>query len=398
MSEFTKFIANLNRNRYTRLFHRIKNEKIPCAFFIPEVTFQEQISVFEQLKNLGFNVQYFFTLDENLKNPVLEVPVMHVKKIHEIAPKPKYVIATSSNSDFFVNRFKDAGMEIFNIFAGNENTNEIFDFYMDHLNEIEEVDSLLDEDSRQVFRGYISAKVSNRFTDFIFDPMPQYLLHGYLPKPNDIVICAGACDGATAAMFVDLKCRVIAFEMDQYNYELSKKLAAEKNFVLENFGLGSYEHEINYAHFPDNLGASRFVQAGRIVQAGGFKTAEVGNVLKAKIISIDQYVREKNLESVDFIQLDTEGAELEILKGAVVTMSRFKPTLAVSAYHKPEDIFTLAQFIKSIRSDYKFAFRHYGTEPASTIFANAQYIQNFLKENDLPMIMYSDCENVLYAR
>ena len=386
MNDFLQFVSDLNRDRYTRLFNRIKDEKIPCAFFMPEISFQNQVTILKQLQNLGFNIQYFFTLDENLKNPVENIPVVYIKHLQDANPKPKYVLNINGDSCNFTHKFKDVGMEIFTLILNSGNTDEIFNFYMDHLNDLAEVYSLLDEDSRRVFRGYISERVSNRFTDFIFDPMPQYLLDGYMPKPNDVVICAGACDGVTAAMFSDLKCRVIAFEMDQYNYEVSKKLAAEKNFVLENLGLGSYAHEIGYFHDSNSMGASHVLR-GRGDAA-----------LKAKIVSIDEYVREKHLESVDFIQLDTEGEELEILKGAVVTMSRFKPTLAISAYHKPEDIFTLAQFIKSIRSDYEFAFRHYGLDANIGSLGKKQALHNFLREYDLPIMIYYYGENVLYAR
>ena len=367
MSEFTKFIANLNRNRYTRLFNRIRKEKIPCALFLSDLNFQEQMTILQELKEMEFNLQYFFTLDENLREPVAEIPTVYIKNLQDLRPEPKYVLASPGLANQFAHMFQSAGGEFLDLILNSVNPDLTFDFYMDHLNEIEEVYQDLDEDSRKVFLGFISGRASNRFTDFIFDPMPQYLLNGYMPKPNDVVICAGACDGATAAMFADLKCRVIAFEMDQYNYELSKKSAAEKNFVLENFGLGSYEHEMNYVHLADHIGASRISKDGN---------------LTTKIVSIDEYVREKHLESVNFIQLDTEGEELEILKGAVVTMSRFKPTLAISAYHKREDIFVLAQFIKSIRPDYEFAFRHYGLDA----------------RDDLPMLFYNDTESVLYAR
>ena len=55
-----------------------------------------------------------------------------------------------------------------------------------------------------------------------------------------------------------------------------------------------------------------------------------------QIMSIDSYVAEKKLPRVDFIKLDVEGAELDTLKGAATTIARFKPILALSAYHKWE--------------------------------------------------------------
>ena len=59
----------------------------------------------------------------------------------------------------------------------------------------------------------------------------------------------------------------------------------------------------------------------------------IANVSTAvQVTTIDAYAREKNLPSVDFIKMDVESAELDILKGAAMTIARFKPILAISAY------------------------------------------------------------------
>ena len=136
MSEFTSFVSNLNRDRYMRLFNRIREEKIPCAFFVPMIDFQSQISFLEQLKNLGFNVQYFFTLDENLTDSLSGIPTVYIKNLQSVNPKPKYVLAVDSISNHFVNKFKDAGFEVVNLLTDSGDTDAIFNFYMDHLEDL----------------------------------------------------------------------------------------------------------------------------------------------------------------------------------------------------------------------------------------------------------------------
>ena len=93
------------------------------------------------------------------------------------------------------------------------------------------------------------------------------------------------------------------------------------------------------------------------------RLSETGSSV-AQIITLDEYVREKNLPRVDFIKLDVEGAELDVLKGAATTIARFKPILALSAYHKWDDFWTLMNFVKSIRPDYEFAMRQFAISPA----------------------------------
>ena len=77
------------------------------------------------------------------------------------------------------------------------------------------------------------------------------------------------------------------------------------------------------------------------------------------MVTLDSYVAEHKLPHVDFIKLDVEGAELDILRGAASSIVRWKPKIAVSAYHKADDLWVLTKFIKSVRSDYEFALRHW---------------------------------------
>lgn len=174
--------------------------------------------------------------------------------------------------------------------------------------------------------------------------------------------------------------KVYGFEMDNKNFESAKALAEKKGFVVENFGLGSFKHKIKYT---SNGSMSQF-------DSNGQETAE--------ITTLDSYVREKKIPRVDFIKLDVEGAEMDILKGAISTIVRFKPILALSAYHKWDDFWTLMNFVKSIRSDYEFAMRQYTTtfddDPAQ--FANGLDEMLFSLGLDVKVFWHNEC--VLFAR
>lgn len=64
---------------------------------------------------------------------------------------------------------------------------------------------------------------------------------------------------------------------------------------------------------------------------------------------------------IDFIKMDIEGAELPALTGASDILAT-KPDLAVAAYHRPEDLFTIREFLKEMRfegSACRQYIRHY---------------------------------------
>lgn len=71
-------------------------------------------------------------------------------------------------------------------------------------------------------------------------------------------------------------------------------------------------------------------------------------------MTLDNFVDQNNIERVDFIKIDTEGAERQIIKGAKETIKKFKPKMAIAAYHFPDDKEKIPELVLSIRDDYKY--------------------------------------------
>jgi len=59
---------------------------------------------------------------------------------------------------------------------------------------------------------------------------------------------------------------------------------------------------------------------------------------KVPLTTIDKLVEELKLPSVDFVKMDIEGAEMQALEGAVETLRRFHPRMAISLEHRPSDV------------------------------------------------------------
>ena len=310
----------------------------------------------------------------------LDFNVVHVSQAEQIFPQPEYVFVFGDiEARVAIKNFPSSKISALN----NGNTENIYETFMAHLDDLQEVyESLIDEESKKTFRGYWLGRISNRLGEIVYSNTPHYICAGFIPERGAIVFECGVFDGGTATIFSEMGYKVYGFEMDRKNYERTLKVAEEKNFVVENLGLGSFKHEMAYTHVNGNIGASHLNSNGSD---------------KTKIITLDSYVGEKNLPRVDFIKMDVEGAELDILKGAAMTIARYKPILALSAYHKLDDFWTLMNFVKSVRPDYEFALRQsYETpeeEPAN--FPNgAEYLTRLGLEPDTRN--FYEC--VLFAR
>jgi hypothetical protein len=75
--------------------------------------------------------------------------------------------------------------------------------------------------------------------------------------------------------------------------------------------------------------------------------------IEVPLTTIDRIVAELGLPRVDFIKMDIEGAEANALNGARETILKYKPRMAITTEHKPEDETTLPQVIARIRGDYQ---------------------------------------------
>ncbi len=85
------------------------------------------------------------------------------------------------------------------------------------------------------------------------------------------------------------------------------------------------------------------------------KQQEAKNSIRVPVTTIDTAT---NREAT-FIKLEIEGAELQALNGAKETIARNRPKMAISIYHKPEDLETLLDFVLETGRDYRIGFRQH---------------------------------------
>lgn len=195
-----------------------------------------------------------------------------------------------------------------------------------------------------VYAGRVTLAEQQYFEDFI-----QY-------EKGEVFIDAGVLDLYTSLRFVE-ECKkrhiedykIYAFEPDERSYDrcLSiKKKHPEIDITLVNKGLWSCDTTL---HFQTTGGAD-----SKIAKEG------IGQIA---VVSLDSFIKEK----VTFIKMDIEGAELEALKGCQDTIKKYRPKLAISVYHKKEDLIEIPTYIMNLVSDYHFYLRHYSSGFVETV-------------------------------
>lgn len=380
MKQFVELIQRVHKKLFRKVVDEVTTRKIPAGL-IYRGMFNEAVEHVKNLRKMGLNITHLLLITNvPAVEEKLDFEILNVGMAPTVVPRLEYVFA----NDIVAARIAAKHVPDAKAITLAGVTDSIYEEFMNHLVELQEVyESLIDEESRRAFCGYWLGNISRDFREFVFANTPHYLAAGFIPEPGAIVIDCGTCDGGTAERFVNLGCKVYGFELDANNFEIAKKVADKRGFVVENLGLGSYTHEIKFSRIEGNIGGSK-------IDANGTETAQ--------IVKLDTYVGEKGLPRVDFIKMDVEGAELDILRGAEATIARWKPILSLSAYHKWDDLWTLMNFAKSIRPDYEFALRHYPETREDVPFMFAEGTEERMVRLELEPDLRTGGEIVLLAR
>jgi FkbM family methyltransferase len=186
------------------------------------------------------------------------------------------------------------------------------------------------------------------------------------------VLDAGGCWGTTALYFASLvgpEGRVYSFEFDPESLEVFRA-----NLAL-NPELGRRIELIEWALWDRAGETVAFTQAGRMTtvhavrgDAGAAPAGDAASVVATT--TIDQFVERTGLERVDYIKMDVEGAELNVLRGAAHTIERFAPKLAIAAYHKDDDLVRIPDAIAAFDAEYRFYLQTFSpVEEETVLFA-----------------------------
>lgn len=220
-------------------------------------------------------------------------------------------------------------------------------FYETHDKELETIyQKMSDEKSRDCFLSYINQRISGKYEYAVglVDKTQYFDDSVYKLGGEEVFVDCGAFDGMDTKIFFEksgVNSGAILFEPDPNNILRIKSNLKEYS---------SRCHVINKGVLDKDC-VLRFKSDGTIDS----KIDENGDI-EVHCSSIDGVI---GSGKATLIKMDIEGSELRALKGAIETIKRNGPKLAICIYHKPEDVIDIPMLILKINPDYKFFVRRY---------------------------------------
>jgi FkbM family methyltransferase len=148
----------------------------------------------------------------------------------------------------------------------------------------------------------------------------QFIIEKVLPElitcKSPVLFDVGAFDGSFS---IELRnsypeADIYAFEPNPRTYEKALSNHIDTSVHCYCLGVGSAQGKgkiYDYADNPASQHASAFPEVFSDLHHAGETIA-----VDFEIVSMDEFCAERNVEKIDFLKIDTEGYELEVLKGA----------------------------------------------------------------------------------
>jgi FkbM family methyltransferase len=178
-------------------------------------------------------------------------------------------------------------------------------------------------------KNYVIASDDN-YLDCIegrFEP-DMVKLFGTLVNPADTVFDIGANIGCTSILFSNKASKVYSFEPSPTTFhylEKNTRAANLDNVNRVNRGLGKSAGSFELTFSKDN-------------RSGGFVSNKISaseghQVEKITIIRGDDFVRDNAVDRIDFIKIDVEGFERDVIEGLSATLARDQPAVTLELNH-----------------------------------------------------------------
>lgn len=324
------------------------------------------------LNENGISVKGFIVDQDYIPKIETDFHITTLDKAIETHKSNLIVISTICNSNFNFKTFfdKNRRVNIFHFSLLNYFLNSKFgDYYFfsdsnilkENLEKISNAFSILNsDDSKNEFVRHLKFRNSFNF-DFV-NPVSTklYFPHFLSNRINSHFhyIDCGGYTGDTVMLFENdygIKFEEITvFEPDPNNFKTLLHNIKSISDARKDVKLAVINKAISDTNKQINFSSSA---------SEGSKISIVGNI-SIEAVSLEQFITKSNT----FIKFDIEGEEIIALKGIENAIKKYKPIMAISAYHNPADLWEIPMLIHSINPDYKIELVLEGTDGMGLVY------------------------------
>jgi FkbM family methyltransferase len=193
------------------------------------------------------------------------------------------------------------------------------------------------------FYSLITSKVPNFLIEDMYASMSShedYIVEHILPRDGDIFVDVGAAFGfytILGSKRVGLRGKVIAIEAQPNIFEMltrNIKLNKLTNVMPLNYAAYSKETKLklydNYSIMPQRA-----------------EGKNKGKFVEVYADTLDNLLQQNGISKVNWIKIDVEGAEFEVLKGAANILSKSKELILLIEIHGKDNYMSVMEFLDS---------------------------------------------------
>lgn len=243
-------------------------------------------------------------------------------------------------------------------------------YIREHEREFEKIFvELADEKSRETLLGILSYRLT-RNKEYIKNIRSKNMIYFDEELYNDdarkriasgTIVDGGGFDGDTVASIIN--CFGVKTPLKVHTYEAG---IANCKQIFEKINGGEYKgHDVTVHHAALWEKDGEYLDFDGNGLSGAVKQSKIDTDKSGMVIS--EAIDSGKLSGVSFVKMDIEGAERHALAGAMNTIKRDRPILAICTYHLQDDLLVLVDIIKSFDCDYELYLRHYMLSAGDTV-------------------------------